>query len=335
MVKQNQYIPQSVPHPGTTLEEKLEEMGMGPKEFALRSGKPEKTITAILKGESSITADMAVLFENVTKIPANYWMNHQRDYDEYLARDKHQKVIEKAVVWAGNFPIFQMIELGWIEKKSTKPEMAAQLLSYFGVASDKSWKDYYYNQQLKVAFRISLKQITDPYAISAWLRKGELSAQQIHSKPYSVKEFKSLLPELKSVITENPHDVFQQIQNLCLTSGVKVVYTPFLTKTPINGATRWLNDTPVIQLTSSEKRNNIFLFSFFHEVGHILLHGKKEIFLEQIEYPDKDPDKEQEADAFALKWALPQYEETALISNLSEREAGFDNYAKRQQLKDE
>ena len=60
MAKQNQYFPQTRPHPGETLAEKLEEMGMGPKEFSLRTGKPEKTIIAVLKGESSITPDMAV-----------------------------------------------------------------------------------------------------------------------------------------------------------------------------------------------------------------------------------------------------------------------------------
>ena len=32
---QNQYFPQSRPHPGETLAEKLEEMGMGSKEFAI------------------------------------------------------------------------------------------------------------------------------------------------------------------------------------------------------------------------------------------------------------------------------------------------------------
>jgi len=88
MAKQNQYLPQSVPHPGETLAEKLEEMGMRPKEFALRTRMPEKTVTAILKGDSSITPDMAVQFENVAKIPAHFWMNHQRGYDEYVARKK-------------------------------------------------------------------------------------------------------------------------------------------------------------------------------------------------------------------------------------------------------
>lgn len=82
MLKQNQYNPQSVSHPGATLAEKLMEMGLGPKEFALRIDKPEKIITAILKGDSSITPDMAVLFESVTKIPAHYWVSHQKGFDK-------------------------------------------------------------------------------------------------------------------------------------------------------------------------------------------------------------------------------------------------------------
>jgi HTH-type transcriptional regulator / antitoxin HigA len=329
MTKHNQYIPQSVTHPGLTLKEKLEEMEMGPKEFALRSGKPEKTITAILKGDSSITADMAVLFENVTKIPANYWMNHQKNYDEYLARVKHQQVIEKAVVWASKFPLQRMLKLGWLEKRPTKPEMAAELLAFFGVASDQSWEDYYCNQQLKVAFRISLKLINNPYAISAWLRKGELTAQEIHSQSYSEKEFKTVLPALKSLMAEQPENFFKQIQTICLKVGVKVVYTPFLPNAPINGVTRWLNETPLIQLTGRGKRNDIFWFSFFHEIGHILLHGKKEIFLEEIEYQDKDLEKEREADAFAVKWTFSLDEEKELIRNLPHSEDGVYAYAKK------
>jgi addiction module HigA family antidote len=88
MAKLNEYFPQSRPHPGETLKETLEEMKMVPKEFALRTGKPEKTIIAILSGDSSITPDMAVQFENVTRIPANFWMTHQINYDEYIAKDR-------------------------------------------------------------------------------------------------------------------------------------------------------------------------------------------------------------------------------------------------------
>lgn len=327
MAKHNQYFPQVVFHPGETLGEKLVEMGMGPKEFALRTGKPEKTITAVLKGDSSITADMAVLFENVTRIPAQYWLNSQRNYDEYLAKAKHQEVVENAVDWAKLFPLAQMVKFGWLNSMQTKQEMAAQLLTFFGVASPKSWEDYYLKQQLKVAFRISLAHTKEPYVISAWLRKGEISAREILTKPYSEKAFRAILPQIKVIMAEQPNDFFSQLQQLCLSVGVKVVHTQFLPKAPISGATRWLNDTPLIQLTGRGKRNDKFWFSFFHEVGHILLHGKKEIFLEQIEYKDKDMEKENEADEFAVKWTFSREDEAKLKENLPNSEEAFYVYA--------
>ncbi|MDD2243888.1 MAG: helix-turn-helix domain-containing protein [Dysgonamonadaceae bacterium] len=82
----NQYISSIVFHPAVTLREKLEEMGMSIKEFALRTGKPEKIILAVLNEESTITQEMAVLFEKVTKISASFWINKQARYNEYVAR---------------------------------------------------------------------------------------------------------------------------------------------------------------------------------------------------------------------------------------------------------
>ena len=110
-----------------------------------------------------------------------------------------------------------------------------------------------------------------------------------------------------------PSDFFSQLQSLCLEAGVKVVFTPCLPKAPINGSTRWLNDTPLIQLTDRYKRNDVFWFTFFHEAGHILLHGKKEIFLENIDYPDKLTKKELEADDFAVKWTFSENEEKEVL----------------------
>lgn len=52
-----------------------------------------------------------------------------------------------------------------------------------------------------------------------------------------------------------------------------------------------------------------FWFTFFHEAGHILNHGKKDIFLEDIEYSNLDLEKEKEADEFAVEWTLSNEEE--------------------------
>lgn len=314
MAKQNQYFPQSRPHPGETLAENLQEMEMGPKEFALRTGKPEKTIIAVLKGESSITPDMAVQFENATKIPAHFWMNHQRSYDEYIAREKRKETIDEAVAWAKKFPLADMIKKGWLPPVSTIQEKTMEMLAFFGFSNHTAWEDYYFKQQLKVAFRISLAKTNEPYAISAWLRKGELQAAELEANGYSEQKFRDALPEIKSMMASHPEKFFNRLQSICLEVGVKVVHTPCINKAPISGSTRWLNDTPFIQLTGRYKRNDSFWFIFFHEAGHILLHGKKDIFLEKVEYSDKDALEEKEADDFAIKWTLTENEEKKILA---------------------
>ena len=189
------------------------------------------------------------------------------------------------------------------------------MLRFFGVGSPGSWENIYLHQELKVAFRISLAHTKEPHAISAWLRKGELQAQAITCQSYSEKAFKAALPMIKKIMATHPADWFQQLKQLCADAGVKVVYTPCINKAPINGCTRWLNDTPLIQLSGRHKRNDIFWFTFFHEAGHILLHGKKDIFLESEEDMINNKAQEQEADDFAETWTFSRKEEQEFLKS--------------------
>lgn len=310
----NEFIANIAFHPGETLAEKLEELNMGPKEFAIRTGKPEKTISAILKGESAVTADMAVLFEDVLQIPAHFWLKRQANYDEYIAREKRQAVILAAQDWARNFPYADMAKLGWVAACSKVEEKVVNLFSFFRIGSHEAWEEYFYKQQLKVAFRISLHNTKRPHALSAWIRKGEFQASQIEATEFNREAFENVLPEIKTLMVSQPENFFSELQIICLNCGVKVLYTPCIKQAPISGATRWINDNPVIQMTGRYNQNDRFWFTFFHEVGHILLHGKKEIFLEDIEYSDLDKKKEEEADAFAIKWTFTEEEEQEVVN---------------------
>ena len=85
-----------------------------------------------------------------------------------------------------------------------------------------------------------------------------------------------------------------------------VLYTPCLPKAPISGATWWKNNNPIIQLSGRYKTNDSFWFAFYHEAAHILKHGKKEIFLEDLQGNSVDKEKEREADEFAQKKLFPE-----------------------------
>lgn len=71
-------------HPGEDLAEKLEEMQLSVSEFAQRAGLPANIIQDVIAGKESISADMAIAFEQVTQIPAHMWIDCQRDYDNYI-----------------------------------------------------------------------------------------------------------------------------------------------------------------------------------------------------------------------------------------------------------
>lgn len=314
MQKTNQYFPQSRPHPGEILSEKLDEMGIGPKEFAARTNKPEQTITAILYGRSSITSDMAVQFEQVTSIPVSFWLTNQQRYDEYQARLKYQKLLKEAEKWTRLFPTLEMAKLGWIQSSGDLKQKTVSLFDFFQISSTESWKKIFLKSRLKVQFRISLANTNEPYALSAWLRQGEIQASALCAPAYSKNNFIDALPKIKSIMASQPPDFFDQIQQLCLSAGVKIVHTSCLPKAPINGATRWFKDSPLIQLSGRHKRNDIFWFTFFHEAGHILLHGKKEIFLENVDYDAKEKEKEEEANEFAVKWTLNKTHEKEITS---------------------
>jgi len=299
------YEPDYAVHPGETLREKLEELGMTPKEFAVRTGKPVKTISEILNGKSSITFEMSVLFEKVLKISASFWIKKQANYNEFVVREKQKEELKKAQKWAMQFPYPQMAKMGLVKPTRKVEEKAEELLHYFNVSKPSAWENIYLNQQTPVFFRISLKHTKNPYALSALLRMGEIKANSVDAPDFNKAVLKSILPELKTIMANKPNNYLQQIQEKCLLAGVKVIYTPNLPKTVIHGTVRWLNNKPVLQITDRLKRYDIFWFSLFHELGHILIHGnKKNIFLEDINGSvDKDL-KEQEADEFAAQWVL-------------------------------
>ncbi len=309
MKQHNQYNPPIVFHPGELLAEKLDELGMGPKEFAVRSAKPEKTVTAILKGQSSITPDMAVRFESVTKIPAMFWLRHQQSYYEYGARKKRLIVLRESRAWAKRFPLSEMMKLKWIEKTNDPLEQTAQLLSFFGVSGADAWEDYYLKQKLKVAFGITLKHHHHPHSLSAWLRKGELQATHMEAPEYSATKFKKTLLELKSLMNTESRDWMHRLQKLCLSAGLKLVFTPSLSQLRVNGATRWINSTPLIQMSDKYKGVDVFWHNFFHQAGHVVLHGKKEVFLESENVNGSDAIKDSQARAFAMKLTLSEAEE--------------------------
>ncbi len=95
------------------------------------------------------------------------------------------------------------------------------------------------------------------------------------------------------------------MQELCNAAGVALVLVPELPKTHLCGAARWLTPRKaLIQQSMRHKSNDHFWFTFFHEAGHILLHSKKDVFID--EGKPTDTAEETEANEWAKTFLVPQ-----------------------------
>ena len=98
------------------------------------------------------------------------------------------------------------------------------------------------------------------------------------------------------------------------------VVVPNLKNAPINGATRWINPKKaLLQMSIRNKYADIFWFSLFHELGHIIHHSKKTINIDFAENRTGLPKEESEADLFASNSLIPSknYEEFTTTGNFS------------------
>jgi addiction module HigA family antidote len=292
----NEFHPDYVSPPGETLSDTLETIGMSQAELARRMGRPVKTINEIIQKKAAITPETALQLEQVLNIPASFWLNREQQYREALARLAEEQRLESQVEWLKEFPIREMIRRGWIPSCNNNIEQVSATLKFFSVASQDSWQVIW--ESKIVAYRKSTTLKSNFGAVAAWLRQGEIEAQEIECAPYNADAFREALRNIRP-LTVKPVSFFQgELVRLCASAGVAVVFVPELPKNGIFGATQWLTSTKaLVQLSLHYKTDDHLWFTFFHEAGHILLHGKKQVFLE-IDQKDRK-EAEEEANRFA------------------------------------
>lgn len=299
---QNEFVPETLPPPGETLLETMEAVGMTQVDLARRIGRAVPYVNRIIKGLEPITPETALRLERVLGVPARFWNRLERNYREAEARREERAALEPHVDWLRDKPISVMIKAGYIQKYADKVHQLIAFLQFFGFATPQEWDAYYLSPE--VSFRKSQVYESHPAATAAWLRQGELMAKEIACAPFDKSGFRKALTAIRGLTCEDPEVFEPQVRELCASVGVVVVFVPPLKGTSICGATRWLTpEKALIQLSLRGKWEDIFWFTFFHEAGHILKHGKSDTFLETGKRDDGE--EEAEADRFASDTLIP------------------------------
>ena len=310
------YQPEEVFPAGTTLAEWLQRRGMSQVEFARRAGLTPKHVNQVLAGSAGITPEVATNFDSVTGIPARYWSQLEANYRAW------QQLIDQEEELAGHlsmldaFPVQELIRRGVLPQAKTRAAQLRELLRFFGVATVSALREVWLKP---TAHRKSRAFPSDRGAVVAWLRIAEMEAELVQTASFDARRSRALARELRLLTGKPFADVSDRLRRVCADTGIAVVTVKELHRCRINGAARWMSpDKAMIALSLRHRRNDIFWFTFFHELGHLVKHSKKETF---VDLPTDGSDgAEQEADRFAARALIPAEYEDRLFALRGEAE---------------
>ena len=189
---------------------------------------------------------------------------------------------------------------------------ADTLLNFFGVASPESWDSVW--KASAVAYRQTRALKTREESIAAWVREAEIVAKGLEVAEFDEQRLRSSLEELRQLTRTRAEEIMDPLQRICAGVGVAVVLVPELRNTGISGCARWLTDKKaLVGLTLRYKTDDQLWFTFFHELGHILLHKNKRSFVvdnaaEDLTDRIVDPEMQQyeaEASRFSADTLIP------------------------------
>lgn len=285
--------------PGDTIRDILRERHISEVEFARLMRITSERASELLEGRASVTIGIARRLESLFGASVEYWMSRDFQFREDLARFRSGEE-----QWLAELPLGDMKRYGWLKPAPHPANEVASCLRFFDVPTIGAWREKYANLHQMMAFRTSPSLDSKPGAVAAWLRQGEIIAESIECGSWDAKRFEQSLPSMVPLTrVKDPRRFVPELQNRCAASGVAVVIVRAPSGCRASGATRFLSPNKALLLLSFRYlTDDHFWFTFFHEAGHLLLHGDK-VFLEGLDVPTNA--EESEANQFAEDILVP------------------------------
>jgi HTH-type transcriptional regulator / antitoxin HigA len=292
--------------PGDTLLMLLEKREMSPVMLAQRIGRDAAVVHGLLSGKVAVDDNLAdLLARSVGGSPA-FWKARQSQFDRDLDRVAGAVPTEQAKSWLKILPVKEMMRSGWIPASDRPQDVIKSTLAYFDVNDLGEWRERYAEFQNQFSFRASPTFESKLGALAAWLRQAEIQASTMQCAPWSAAQVRARLPDMR-VLTKatNLAHFIPRLRTMCAEVGVAIVFLRAPAGCRVSGGTKFLSSTKaMIVLSFRYLSDDQFWFTFFHEIGHLLLHGDNSTFV------DGDAadltEKEREANAFSAGVLIPQ-----------------------------
>lgn len=285
-------------HPGETIADVLEERGITQAELAAQTGVSPAYVSNVIAGKKDISANFAFSLEYALKVPKSFWMNLQANYDteilelnagqtitaeEREAREALKEVV-KYLRQKGRIPVG--------EKKDDSILSLRKALQFSNIANVKDIVP-------AGAFRMAAKAAVNPYVLGAWIRMCQLegAGRSIETR-FEMDKIDDLVADIKKVMLDEDANIQMDLRTLMEKYGIDFSVVKNFRGAPVQGYISKKGDgTYQMVLTIRGSYADIFWFSLFHELGHIVNGdiGRTANFVDD----GTDEKKEAAADLFA------------------------------------
>ena len=301
--------------PGDTLGMIMARRDLSPSVVADGAGCDLGTVMGVLSGRLAIDRDLAIGFASAVGGSPAFWERRQSLYDDALARVSAAIPRVQAEAWIRKLPVSEMSTAGWIEKSHRLPEKVRACLAYFGVNDAAEWERRYASITREAVFRTSPSFESKVGALSAWLRQGEIKASVAVCAPFDLVKLRGLVPGLRGLTkaAKAPAYFLPRLVKACASAGVAVVCVRAPSGCRASGAVRFTNhDKAMLLLSFRHLSDDHFWFTFFHEVGHLLLHGRDAAFV--VGENTSSDQREIEANRFSASTLVPPERQAEMMA---------------------
>ncbi|MGN0581194.1 MAG: HigA family addiction module antitoxin [Oscillospiraceae bacterium] len=285
-------------HPGETISDILEARNITQAELAARTGVSPAFVGKVIAGKKDISGKFAMALEYALGIPKSFWLNLQAGYDAELLEINEEYSIcdeELNICKEINELVKYLRNRNLIPDGEKKNELIISLRKFFKVSCLSNLARI----PSVSAFRIDSQSTVNPYILGAWIRMCQANESNLNeSEPFNPEKIDELISELKGIMISDEPDLQEQIKATLTEYGIDFEIVRHFRGAPVQGFLYKRSDNRIkICMTIRKSFADIFWFSLFHEIGH-LVNGDLSRTSQFIDLGN-EPEKEESADRFA------------------------------------
>ena len=295
--------------PGDFIKEELEARNWTQDDLAEILGRPTRLVNELIAAKRGITPETAKGLGEALGTSAQLWMNLEAVYRLSLSNSEHEPVARRASLYE-KAPVRAMIRRNWIEPSSNIDVLEKNLCDFLGL-TDINQESHFFSHVARKS--TPYHQLTQEQNV--WLYRASHLANSIQALDYSQARLKKAFTQLKMLLP-NPEEI-RKVPEILSECGIRFLVIEPLPQSKIDGATFWINNSPIVVLSLRYDRIDWFWYTLMHELAHVKNEdGKRNnnyaldtnLMEEQAKAIEDRPAYEIKADEFASNFLIPQDE---------------------------